>query len=312
MIGARAWSRWLALLDRKEDAASLAVCRMVAGVTITGHIADTLARGVAKAAWVDQSFGGMQSVSASWLAPFGGATRVNVIIVVALLLASSLCLAAGAFTRTATVATWFLYRHVVDLGRHFGSSADALLTNVLFLLIFSGCGRALSVDARLRGLRGEVPSWPRHLLVVQLVIMYFASAIQKISAGWVPGGHADALWYILQQPTWQRAPMEWLARFYWITQIGTLATWLFELAAPLLLLGIHYRATPDGPGWLRASANRIRFPYAYLTFGLVLHLGIFATMEIAPFLGAVLSLYACCIDPPAWRAALARFTGGRR
>jgi len=52
----------------------------------------------------------------------------------------------------------------------------------------------------------------------------------------------------------------------------------------------------------------------YLAIGFVLHLGIFLTLEVGPFLGGVLACYAACFSPAEWSAALdrvRRWTGAK-
>jgi hypothetical protein len=153
---------------------------------------------------------------------------------------------------------------------------------------------------------------PRYVLVGQLVLMYCTTGLQKVSIGWVPGGPLDALWYILQQPTWQRGSMRWLAPLYPVTQIATLTTWAFEVGSPLLLLAFWYRATRERPGRLRAWFNRHDFRTKYLALGLFLHLGVELTMEVGPFIGGVLALYTCCFHPGEWQQVGQRLVAMRR
>jgi hypothetical protein len=94
-------------------------------------------------------------------------------------IAAALCVTAGAFTRPATFVTWLAFDRLTRLNPSYSSSPDRLLVNLLFILLFSGCGRALSVDARWRNKSGDAPAWPRYLLVGQLVVVSFASAVQK-------------------------------------------------------------------------------------------------------------------------------------
>ncbi len=297
----------MAIFDAREGGESLAVCRIVAGATVASELAQTASSGAARALWVDERFGGMRALDEGWVRWIGGASPTVVTILLVLGLASSLALTIGFRTRLAAVATWLLFRTLTGLNDHAGGSVDDLLVNVLFLLMLSRCGRAWSLDARRDGAPPVgVPAWPRWLLVWQLVLMYGMTGLQKVSSGWVPGGSLDALWYILQQPTWQRFDMRWLAPAYPLLQVATLFTWLFEVSAPLLLLAVWFNATRDRQGRLRALFKRIDVRRLYLLAGLVLHLGIFLAMEVGPFLGAVLSLYACCIEPEEWRSILAR------
>lgn len=292
------------LLGRREDAASLAICRIVVAVTVCESLADLWIRGVAAAGWVDVKHGGISALEGCWLERVGGCTETSIGVVIAIGIAASAFMAAGAFTRVSSALTWLSFRFLVGLAPELRDASDRLIVNILFVLMLSGCGRALSVDARLRGKGGDTPSWPRWVLIAQLVILYFSTVIQKVSSSWIPGGPLDAIWYIAQQPTWQKGSMRWLAPYYPITQALTLITWMFEMSSPLFAIVMWLRATRDRPGRVRAAANRYDLRSAYLAVGVCLHVAIAATLAIQQFLGAMLALYACCYRPEEWRALL--------
>jgi hypothetical protein len=309
------WSRWVELLAHREPATSLALCRIVLAVTLLGHLIAMQVTGVAAAAWVDARYGGIATVNPRWLAWFGGATPGNVraALVVAIVAAALMLL--GLFTRVAQVAMWATFRMLSGLNDDCGGASDDLLVNALFVLMFADSGRALSLDARRRGRGGDAPAWPRYVLIGQLVLMYWSTALHKLSTHWVPGGPMDALWYILQEPFWQRRPMLGLARAYPLLRFATLLTWLFEQAAPLLLLAFWFRATRGRKGRVRGFFNRVDVRAVYLVIGLGLHVSILVTMEVGPFFGAVMAIYACCLHPGEWRAIglrVARWAGRLR
>jgi hypothetical protein len=129
--------------------------------------------------------------------------------------------------------------------------------------------------------------------------------MQKISAYWVPGGGFSALYYILQQPTWQRRDMSWVAWIYPITQIGTAATWFWENGAPLLLLAYFWRYTSDRPGRVRAWANRVDLRSWYVAVGVLFHVLIVIPMNIGPFSLASLAYYPCLYTSEEWSRAIA-------
>ena len=303
---AAAWRRLVAFLDEREGAHALAACRVVAGTTLAWHLAATWRAGIPAAVWVHAKHGGYYRVDESWIAWAGGATPGVVGLLVGATAMAGALLAVGAFTRVAAVIAWLGFARLCDLNWQTGGSSDELLVNVLFLLMLSGCGNAWSVDAWRRGAARDAPAWPRRVLVLQLVIVYFTTALQKVSSSWVPGGPLDALWYILQQPTWQKHDMRWLAPLFPLTQLATLVTWLFEIGAPLLLVALCFRRTPQRQSRLRRAFAKVRFRSSYLALGLVLHLGIWAALEVGPFLGGILALYAACFTPAEWQAAVAR------
>ena len=143
-------------------------------------------------------------------------------------------------------------------------------------------------------------------MVVQLVLMYSSTGLQKVSTHWVPGGDMAALYYIMQQPSWQRFDLSWTAWVHPLTQLATLGTWLWEVGSPVLLLAFWYRRTRGGGGWLRATLNRIDARSLFALFGALVHAGIHALMDVGPFSYVSIALYPALFSPDElrqWRTA---------
>lgn len=302
-----AWRRLVALLSTQEDGLSLALVRILVGASVALHVANQWSTGAAALVWVDASFGGVREIRS----PLGGGMGPDELRVwMGATIAAGALLAGGVGTRLAAVLTWLGYRVLADLNGHAGGSYDELLKNILFLLVLADTGARLSVDALVRPAR-RVSAWPRWLLVFQLVVMYTSTALQKVSDHWVPWGSHDALWYVLQQPTWQRWPMAWVAPAMPILSFATVTVWIFEIGAPVLILAFWYRLTRDRPGRLRAAFNRWDVRAWFLAYGFVMHLGIEATMEVGAFFPATMACYLACFSPDEWARALAPILGGR-
>lgn len=301
----RWWTAWADRLDTREDGLSLALVRIAVGAIVAGHLLHLQASGAIPLVWWDDDHGGLRDLHHPWIEALGGATPRTLGWLVPAVTASALAMALGFATRLTTVLTWLGFRTLGDLNGHAGGSYDELLINTLFLLVLARSGARLSLDRRFGGDPGPVPAWPRWLMVFQLVVVYTSTGFQKVSNHWVPWGDLDALWYILQQPTWHRTAMDGLWPLYPLTRVATLATWLFEVSAPLLLLAFWYRATRERPGWLRATLNRLDWRTTVLAVGVGMHVGIELTMEVGPFSFASLALYLACWSPDEW-SALAR------
>jgi hypothetical protein len=295
----------VALLDTREDGLSLALVRILTGATVALHIGNLGRQGTMDLVWVDAAWGGLRDVRSPLLDRFGGATPDNVHTLAYGVAAAAVLLAIGAGTRLAAIGVWLGYGVLSDLNSHAGGSYDELLGNVLFLLVLADSGARLSVDARVSAPR-LVPAWPRWLLVFQLVVMYTSTGLQKLSDHWVPWGSHDALWFVLQQPTWHRVPMEWVAPAMPLLSLATVSVWCFEVGAPLLLLAYWFRHTRTRPGWLRAVSNRLDLRAVYLGFGFLMHLGIEGAMEVGPFLPATMTLYLASFAPDEWARWLTR------
>jgi hypothetical protein len=307
-----AWRRLVAFVGEREDATSLALCRIGVALTILAHVGRFLWTGAAELALTHADYGGL-GASHGWLAPLGGATTTHVIALCLLCCAAASFSLVGLFTRPALVILWLSFRALSMLNPSARGAYDALLVDSLVLLILSGSGRALSLDARLFERAREVARWPRILLVMQLGVVYTGSALTKVSSGWVPGGDATALWYILHQPMWARGDVDavplWVLPF---TQVATTLVWCWELLGLLFVAAVMLRererpATAIGRA-LKRALDRLRFREVYLVIGLFMHAGIEITMEVGAFSFATLALYACALRPEEWRrlAALVR------
>jgi hypothetical protein len=179
---------------------------------------------------------------------------------------------------------------------------DALLRVAVVVLALSGSHARWSADAWVRRRLGRpfpalVPAWPRALLYLQVVWLYFSAAHTKADPAWGPLGGFSALGFVLSDPHYARFAPGWIAPFYPLTQLGTAATIVFEWGAPLLLLFHWWHLTPDRPGRLRAFSNRFRLRFAYIATGAAFHLAIAATLRLGIFPFGVLALYPLLFHP---------------
>ena len=109
-----------------------------------------------------------------------------------------------------------------------------------------------------RPMAAEIPAWPRYLLLLQLLWVYFSGGHNKTGLEWGPLGGFTALGNVLSDPHFARFDPSWVSVLYPITRAGTAATMVFELGAPLMLLLTYYAATADRPGRVRRWCNRWR------------------------------------------------------
>jgi hypothetical protein len=279
---------------------------------VVGAVAGVVLPGVLPALWLDETNGGyLRATAVPWLFRWlGGVNPVTVWSLVAVALVSGSLLTVGLGGRLAALAALQSYMALVDLNPEAGGSYDGVFTNALWLLVLARSTATLSLDCRLRTgnwLSTEpVPAWPRYLAIYQLVLIYWSTGLHKVSAYWTPTGDFSALYYTLQQPTWQRWDMAWLAWVYPLTQIGTAVTWVWEVTSPLLLLALWYRSTRDRPGRVRAFFNWINYRRFFVVIGVTMHLLVFAFMEVGPFTWVTLAFYVCLFRPEEWSAAWRR------
>lgn len=306
------WRRWVAFLSCTETGEVMALLRVALGASLLLSVGVVVAPGLADVVWIDRRDGGMFTLGGgTWLLrALGGPTPGALWILVAVTSLAALALIAGLGGRAPALVAGQAWLALSSLSPLTTGSDAILLSDALWLLFLARSTATWSLDCRLRTGRftsdEAVPAWPRALFVFQLVILYFSTGIQKVSAYWTPVGGFSALYYILVPPTWARFDMTWLARVYPLTQLATATTWIFEWASPLLLVFLWLRRPPARPGRLRALARRFdpRVPFAIV--GGLMHLVIAITMVIGPFSWVTLSLYVALLRPDEARRALAR------
>ena len=141
------------------------------------------------------------------------------------------------------------------------------------------------------------------------MLCYWTTGLQKVSSHWVPGGDFSALYYILQQPSWHRFDMTWVASFYPLTQVGTAVSWFWEVLAPLWLLAVYYAHTREREGRVRAWFNRLRVREVFLVLGLVFHAVIHSLMNVGPFSFVSIAFYPAMYSHEELMGVVRRFKG---
>jgi hypothetical protein len=228
------------------------------------------------------------------------------------LVAALACLTVGLFAQPAALVALLVYAQLALVLPGADRGIDMLIRNVLALFVFVPSGRTWGVDALLFGRLERAPAWPRRLLILQLVVLYFTAGIQKVAVAWWPWGGLSALYLVLQDPAVARIPFDWLEGLFPLTQLLTGVTMLFEWGAGLVPLVYFFRATRTRPGWLRAQANRLDPVRPWMLLGLGMHLGIAATMRLGIFPWTVLSLYPALLHPDELARAIRNLPVGRR
>ncbi len=202
----------------------------------------------------------------------------------------------GFCTRIMNVALWvltacFMVRNFLML-----CGSDDTLQIAIFLLMLSPCGRALSVDAWLKRRRGGTlgpvytAAWPVRLIQIQLCVIYFTTGLAKLKgSNWFEGTWWDgsAIHYTLNYIVMSRYSYATFPVPYWITKAMTYLTVWWEFLFPFLVI-------------IRPTRKPA------LLFGILLHVGIFATIAIGWFGFYTLCLYAVWTSDEFWE----RWRGG--
>ncbi|MCA8913413.1 MAG: HTTM domain-containing protein, partial [Planctomycetes bacterium] len=215
----------------------------------------------------------------------------------------------GLFTRVSTVGMWALLVSYQMRNPVILNGGDILLRASTFCLVLMPSGAAWRLDNLLRRklmrpiqpalwrkllclplthvarweevFRGEsstglVRPWSLRIAQIQLVIVYFYTGVDKVRGVQLNGSLGDwvggkAVGLALSHGTIAR--FGFLAGWpWWIFAPATWITLAWEIAFPVLVL------------WKRTR-------WYALSFGYVLHVGIFATMEVTHFSWTILSFY---------------------
>lgn len=297
----RAWTWWADLWARRERPHVLAILRILVAIVLLYDFWTVWDLGLVEVLWAPPEAGGLGDPLNRtpvpelyrWLAP----TADTAWAAFSVLVGALGCLLVGFLTPLAALVALFTSAQLAEVLPLADRGIDLMLRNVLLILAFSGCNRVWAVDARLFGARELVPAWPRHLLVVQILVMYFTAGVQKSAVSWWPWGGYSALYVVLQDPSIASWKFGWLEDVYPLTQLATAATMVFELLAAPMLLTWWFRDTRTRPGRLRALFNRVNLHKGWMLMGVALHVGIAATLSLGIFPYAMLALYPAFFHP---------------
>jgi hypothetical protein len=306
--------RWVAFWDRREGPESLALLRILVPLVILLDLGAALRLGLLPGLWAPPPHGlGWVGVTdaAPPLTRLLGASTTTAWLVIGLAVLGALLLLTGLLHRVGALLLAFATAELARLSPDGERAVDVLLRIAVLVLAFSRADGCWSIAAWLRKRAGrplllEIPAWPRQLLFLQLVWVYFSAAHNRGGTAWWPAGEFSAIANVLSDPHYARFTPGWTAAVFPLTQVSTALTMLFELGAPMLVpLTLLDRGHFHG-GAVGAFVRRFRLRFVYLGLGVLLHVGIWLTMRLGIFSLGMLSLYSVLLDPSEVRAALAR------
>jgi hypothetical protein len=209
----------------------------------------------------------------------------NILLAVAmgLWIASACLLLLGFSTRLAAVLTWLLSMSFANANMYLDNAGDTVRLILLFYLMLCPCGAVWSIDALIQRAaaltpdpspkgRGEkyIHPWPIRLIFVQMIFIYFVNGLFKLlGPTWQDG---SALHYVLGDLAITRFSQVALPLPIELTRLLTWSVTAWEVTFPLM---VPWK-------WPRRIA---------LVFGIVFHLGIFATLELGGFVPYALCMY---------------------
>jgi hypothetical protein len=302
---------WVRLWDHHEHPRSMAAIRVGIALVVLFDFLLMARLGLVEEVLGPASAGGWGDPLAydpvPWIYQVLPATTGTAWVLWGVIVTLCVLVAAGVFTPVSIALLVLCWAQMKGILPPAERGIDHLLRNVLCILFFSQSHAAASFDAWRRtgsfwGDGRDVPAWPRHVIVLQLVLMYFAAGVSKVGFDWMPWGGFSALWIILQDPTMSAVdltPYPWL---YPATQLMTAATMSWEWSAPVVLLLFWWRHTSDRPGRLRTFANRYKLLWAWLSIGVTFHVLLAVTLELGIFPYGMLACYPAFFHPDEWPA----------
>ena len=317
----RLFEGWCYLWAGEEPPWSLALVRIGLGLVLLWDFSSVAWLGLVEVLWAPYEAGGL--VDLLQRMPIPPVYRVLPPVagtawgLAGVMWVGALLLALGVATRWVALVLVLVSAQLALITPNSDRGIDMMMRNVLLILVFSGAGQAWSLGAWWRRRRGgeavvRILAWPRRLLLFQLVLMYFAAGVQKVGSVWLPVGDFAAIYIILHDPMIARFKPAFGPVLWRLSQLGTVGTLIFEWGTPMILLAAWYRHTRLRGGRLRAHFNRLEAGRLIVALGVLLHLGIAASMNLGIFPWAMLALYPAFFHPDEvgalWRTAR-RYSG---
>ena len=149
----------------------------------------------------------------------------------------ALMLMLGWHTRWATLASFVLWGSLMNRNSMVLIGGDLLMACLLFWSCFLPLGSRFSVDAALATnpppKENRYRSWASAGLLIQVMSVYFFSAILKHSPEWFPD--YTAVYYALELDRYATPLGQWLLHFPTMLSALTAFVWWLELLGPLLI-----------------------------------------------------------------------------
>jgi hypothetical protein len=311
-----AMPRWVAFWSEREAPTALALIRIVLPLVVLFDLCSMVAHGALTWLWAAPEAGGVAAWGPDDAPLFYRVfppTVASAQLLWAGLAGSALCVALGIGLRPAALLYVWLSAQTALINGPADRAIDRAIRIVFLILCFSPAAEVWSLRAwwRTGSVRGQpgalAPSWARHLILIQLVLIYCGAGLAKGGSSWYPWGGYRALYYTLRHPIFAAADFSWLQQplAFALTQLATAGTHLWELAAPLVLLAAYYRRTAQRPGRLRALFNRWPVRNVYVAFGVVFHLSLALTLRLGIFPFAMLACFPAFFRAEELRVALA-------
>jgi hypothetical protein len=299
----RLWNRWVDACARREVGTTLALFRIWVGVLIAYDAARLLWAGILDPLYVPIAEGGLATVARPHvlLGLLGGATGDLVTGMTVAIVALGVVLATGLAGRLPALLLLVLLLAIKTVPINIYAGFDRLVENGLWILVLADSTATLSLACWRRGgtwtSDRTVLAFPRHFLVLQLVVLYVFTGLKKEGSAWE--APYEAVYRILQQAHHARWDLAWTADLYPVMQAMTWTTQWWEIT--FWVVGLAYLARQGFAGdRLQRGARRFDLRIPYLLIGVGFHVGLWVSLDVGIFSPATLAYYIAFIDPSEW------------
>ncbi len=297
----RLWRAWVALWDRREPATALALIRIGVGLVLLVDLLNLGRLGLVTPMFAAPPDGYAVAHDGWGAALLGTGADAAFTLTLAAVIAA-VCIVLGLATRVACVGFVVVSAQLAHIAPDSDRGIHMILRIVLVILALSWCHARWSIDAAVwrrfgRPLPTEVPAWPRLLILLQVIWVYFSAGMNKAGAEWGPLDGFRALGNAVCDPHIARMSCEWVGSVLPLTQLATALSMAFELTAPLYLVYLYFAETSDRPGRLRRIVNTLRLRWIWIGLGVAFHVGIAVFLRLGVFPWGMLALYPALL----WR-----------
>ncbi len=209
-----------------------------------------------------------------------------IMVLMAVIAVSALCLSIGFYTRTAALVCWIL---TVSMHTRIGiilHGGDDVFRVLLFWMQFLPISACYSVDSYLNKTKIENfkhVSWGSAGILIQLLSVYFFSGVLKLHPIWHTDG--TGVYYALSLDQFATPLGSYLTQFHLLTRIMSFMTLLLEVGGPILfLIPIPF------------LKRRTLVAFSFIGF----HAGLILTMELGLFPWLCMAAWTMTLPESFW------------
>lgn len=264
------WARWTDYCARDEDARPQALVRLLIPLVILLDLGRVAQLGLLNDYFRPYALGGLDRGNESayildrFLPPEHAGLIAVVVTTIALIMVAS-----GRLFRPAVLLSLLAYAQLGHLYSPGDRAIDRLLRTILMFWMFGESHKKWSLS---RDSLSKIPAWPADLARFLLVLVYLSAALGKLlqQPEWLAWSGTPVLYRVMTDPLAAHMDPIALQNWFWPLRIAGWGTIVLELSSPLIL-------TRWAPYWGLPAV--------------LMHLGIFYTMDLGMFSWGMLALY---------------------